>query len=173
MDCENSRPRLPVFLGLGILDFVAWWDAVEFKPYSDKLGQVTTYRCLSTLMHLVTIARIQVFSSVSPPAFDLPGGGWNATLRPSCKAAICLLGCRPLTSREDWALGAGPTDARAGSVIDIPLVLIELEFVLLLAGEFPRGRCFRFSVVVQYWVSLCFEMYIATQWWWFSSLSKC
>lgn len=100
-------------------------------------------------MHLVTNASIQVFSSLSVVPFAvLPGGGWKATLRPSCSGScLCRASRRDFGSREKPEV-PGPTEVRAGRVIETLLRLVILdgtEGTGVPDGEAPRTRLRRFS----------------------------
>lgn len=107
-------------------------------PSSCGSASWTSYLLLD--MHLVINARIHVFSSVSPLA-PLFGGGWKATLRPSCRSFSPLLSFLTLASRGVPPLG--PTDPRGGSVMEtVFLTGLRLEAGPL-DGEVPRCRVFR------------------------------
>lgn len=97
----------------------------------------------------MTTAKIQVFSSVSTvdPAL---GGGWNATFLPSCKGnCLASASLLALGSREKGILPAvGPTELRAGSVIDTPRLTVAGGVAgaeAVTAGDWPLGRLLRFS----------------------------
>ena len=109
------------------------------------LHHKSTHRYFPTSRHLVTSARIHVFSSVSqaPPLTGFAAAGWNATFLPCCKGGcFASVSLRDLNSRERGPVGEG----RAGRVIDTPRLLppwLPAE-VDVAEGEGARGR-FLFS----------------------------
>lgn len=110
-------------------------------PSSCGSASCTSYLVL--VRHLVTRAKIHVFSSVSPPA-PLLGGGWNATLRPSCSGS---LSARPsfLTFGSRELAPLGPTEPLAGSVIETEFFTGLCPEDAGVPGEGARGRLLRFS----------------------------
>jgi hypothetical protein len=119
---------------------------VHFIPKSQcqKNGDASdcnVYLFLSALMHLVTTARIQLSSdSVAPLA--LLGGGWKATFLPSWRGScFANASLRAFGSRENGT-GEGPTDARAGRVIDMFLPEGCETGTGVPEGEGARGRLF-------------------------------
>lgn len=112
-------------------------------PSSCGSASCTSYLLLD--MHFVISARIHVFSSASPPA-PLFGGGWKATLRPACRSFSPRPSFLALVSRTVTPLG--PTDPRAGSVIETVFLMGPGPEAGPLEGEVPRCRLFRFSEVM-------------------------
>lgn len=102
-------------------------------------------------MHLVMTAKIHVFSSTSTilPSAVFPGGGWKATLRPSCKGScFANASLRAFGSRENEIAGEEPVDPRIGTAVMercAPVIggVMEVEVG---EGEGGRGRLLRFSV---------------------------
>lgn len=95
----------------------------------------------------MTIARIHVFSSasVAAPSPGFPAGGWNATFLPSCKGScFASASLRALGSRENGIAGEGPTDPRAGNVIETPRLLGGRVGVAGTDGEGGEGARGRF-----------------------------
>lgn len=95
-------------------------------------------------MHLVTSAKIHVFSSVSAPPLETPG--WNAIFLPGCNGnCFDSASLRDLYSRKIDPVG----DGRAGRVIETPRLLPAwlATDTDVTDGEGPRGR-FRFSIQV-------------------------
>jgi len=95
-------------------------------------------------MHFVTSANIQVFSSVSAAPFR--GGGWKATLRPSWRGtvlSVLLSLLDPFASRILTPLG--PTDPRAGRVIETEFFRGFSVEARTPEGDGARGRLLRFS----------------------------
>jgi len=98
----------------------------------------------------VTTASIHVFSSasVAAPSPGFPAGGWNATFLPSCKGScFARASLRALGSREKGIAGEGPTDPRAGNVMETPRWFVGRLGVAgteIADGDGARGR-FLFS----------------------------
>lgn len=104
----------------------------------------TPYLCFSELTHLVTTARIHVFSSASPPSAFV--GCWKATFRPSTSGCCLLYSLdRDFQSRL-FDAGGGPSEARSLSVLTLNVILFGAKGGVAgaEAGEDPL-RLLRFS----------------------------
>jgi len=90
-------------------------------------------------------ASIHVFSSASAllPSAAFPAGGWNATLRPSCRGnCLANASLRAFGSRENGITGEGPVDPRAACVArETP----EVTATEVGDGDGGLGRLLRFS----------------------------
>lgn len=110
------------------------------------------YLFLSWLIHRVTTARIHSSSLPLPllSAFPDVFGGWKATLRPSCSGNCGASASRRAFGSLENGIACGPTEFRAGSVIDIPLVVVVVGAgvggVAVPGGDGPLCRFCRLSV---------------------------